>query len=104
MSELFNKRDYKVLEELIANNCVSPMASLNRVQLMNLTELSSSKIRSVIKSFLITGLILEGTKDGQFKTYYISPLGIENFKTAHNLSDEDIQKLLKENENDIEED
>ena len=96
MAELFNKRDYKVLEELIANECVSPVASLNRVQLMNLTGLSSSKIRSVIKYFLITDLILEGTKDGQFKTYYISKAGIENFKRAHNLMDEDIENMMNE--------
>jgi DNA-binding transcriptional regulator GbsR (MarR family) len=98
MSELFNKRDYKVLEELIANNCVSPIASLNRVQLMNLTELSSSKIRSVIKYFLMTGLILEGIKDGQYKTYYVSESGIENFKRTHNLTDKNIQDLINENE------
>ena len=96
MSELFNKRDYRVLEELIANKCVSSVASLNRIQLMNLTELSSSKIRNVIKYFLMTGLILEGTKDGQFKTYYVSQNGIENFKIAHNLKDQDIQNMMNE--------
>lgn len=96
MAELFNKRDYKVLEELIVNECVSPVASLNRVQLMNLTGLSSSKIRSVIKYFLITDLIFEGTRDGQFKTYYISKAGIENFKRAHNLMDEDIENMMNE--------
>lgn len=98
MTQLFNKKDYLILNELIINRCINSICSLTIEQLMNLTGFSATKVRAVVKSFLIVGYISEGSKDGNCKTYYITKQGIEHYKLQHGLTDEDIQKMIEENE------
>ena len=96
MSELlFNKSDYEILSQLINSKCFSPVISLTRKQLMELTGCSMSKIRNANKNFLMTGIIKEGTKDGNNKTYYITEEGIKHYQYVYNLSDDEIKKMIE---------
>lgn len=96
MSQLFNKKDYQILNELIINKCVNSMCSLTIEQLMGLTGFSATKVRTVVKSFLILDYIKEGSKDGNCKTYYITEEGVEHYKVQHGLTDQDIQEMIEE--------
>lgn len=91
---LFNKNDYKILETLIERECNAPAASLTIKQLMSMTGMSLSKIRSVISNFLLIGLVKEGSKDGNNKTYYCSPEGLAHFKLVFGFKDDDINEMV----------
>lgn len=91
--EFFNKTDYKVLECLIAKNCMSPVASLTIKQIIEFTELSQTKIRSVINQFKLMSYIKDGSKEGNNKTYYITNEGVEHFKVAFNFNDDEIEEI-----------
>lgn len=96
---LFNKNDYKVLEELIVRQCNIPVASLTIKQLMEITGMSLSKIRSVKNNFIMIGFIKEGSKDGNKKTYYITDKGIDHYKEVFDFDEEKIDKIIDEFEN-----
>lgn len=90
---LFNKKDYVVLEALIERTCNSPVASLTIKQLMRITRMSLSKIRSVKNDFLLMNFILEGSKDGNNKTFYYTDEGLNHFKKVFNFSDDRIKQM-----------
>ena len=92
---LFNKRDYIVLEILIERNCTTPVASLTIKQLIKLTNMSSSKVRSVKDNFLMMELIAEGSKDDN-KTFYITDKGIEHYKLAFGFDDAKINEIVND--------
>lgn len=91
---LFNKNDYKMLESLIERECNAPAASLTIKQLMRITEMSLSKIRSVKDNFILMNFIAEGSKDGNSKTYYITQQGVEHFKLVFGFDDDKINEMI----------
>lgn len=91
---LFNKNDYKILESLIERQCNAPVASLTIKQLMNITGMSLSKVRSVIGKFLLMNFIKEGSKDGNNKTFFTTDEGIKHFKLAFGFDDKDIEEIV----------
>lgn len=93
---LFNKNDYKMLEGLIERQCDAPAASLTIKQLMKITGMSLSKIRSVKDNFIIIGFIQEGSKDGNSKTYYVTEKGLEHFKRVFRFNDENINEMIED--------
>ena len=93
-TKVFNKNDYLILEELICNECYSSFISLSVNQLINTTKLSHVKIRQSLKNFIGFGFVKEGNKDGNSKTYYITDAGIENYKTALNYDDNDLNEII----------
>lgn len=100
MSEvLFNKNDYKILESLIERHCNAPVASLTIKQLMNITKMSLSKVRSVKDNFLMMKYIQEGSKDGNNKTFYYTDEGLNHYKLAFGFTDEDIEEMIINFEN-----
>lgn len=100
---LFNKNDYRILEALIERQCKAPVASLTIKQLMNITGMSLSKIRSVKDNFLLMNFIQEGSKDGNSKTYYITSKGVDHFKEVFGFDDEDVDVIIENFNNNYEE-
>ncbi|MBZ9693398.1 winged helix-turn-helix domain-containing protein [Clostridium sp. M14] len=77
---MFNKNDYAILSHIYHNNYNSPVNSITTLELIDESELSSSKVRNTINEFIRSGYIIEGLKDGNNKTYYISEDGIKHFE------------------------
>ncbi len=93
---LFNKNDYKILESLIERQCNAPVASLTIKQLINITGMSLSKVRSVIGKFLLMNFIQEGSKDGNNKTYFTTEDGVKHFKLVFGFNDNDIKEIVED--------
>lgn len=91
--EFFNRNDYKVLECLIVRDCNSPVASLTVKQIINLTELSQTKVRTVLNQFGLMKFLQAGSKDGNKNTYYYTNEGLEHFKKAFAFDDKAIEEL-----------
>lgn len=91
---IFNKKDYVILETLIERNCTTPVASLTIKQLMKITDMSLSKVRSVKDNFIMMEFIQEGSKDGNNKTFYVTDKGIEHYKLAFGFDDEKINQII----------
>ena len=97
MSEvIFNKNDYKILESLIERKCNAPASSLTIKQLIKITEMSLSKIRSVIGKFILMNFIKEGSKDGNNKTYFVLEEGITHFKMVFGFTDDIINEMISD--------
>jgi len=97
MSEvIFNKNDYKILESLIERKCTAPASSLTVKQLIKITELSLSKVRSVIGKFILMDFIKEGSKDGNNKTYFALQAGITHFKMVFGFTDDVINEMISD--------
>ncbi|NFT08131.1 winged helix-turn-helix domain-containing protein [Clostridium botulinum] len=77
---MFNKNDYAILSHIYHNNYNSPVNSITTLELIDESELSSSKVRNTINEFIRSGYIIEGLKDGNNKTYYISESGTKHFE------------------------
>lgn len=92
----FNKNDYKILEALIERECNSPVASLTIKQLINITQMSLSKVRSVKDKFILTDYIQEGSKDGNEKTFFYTHEGLIHFKNIFGFADEDIENMVSD--------
>lgn len=93
---LFNKNDYKVLETLIERECTTPVASLTIKQLINITEMSLSKVRSVKDNFIMMRYINEGSKDGNNKTFYVTEEGVKHYKLVFGFDDEKIDEIIND--------
>ena len=78
----FNKNDYLILNTLIKNKCYSPLESLTIKQLSSATTLSIPKIRMVIKTFILMGILHQGAKDGIGNTFFITSKGVEFYNKA----------------------
>lgn len=91
---LFNKNDYLILELLILGECTSAFKSLSTQAIIKDSKFSHVKVRQVIKSFLLSNFIMEGAKEGNNKTYYVTPEGIEHFKKVFNYTDEYINDAI----------
>jgi DNA-binding MarR family transcriptional regulator len=85
---MFNKSDYNILADLVERECFSEIASLSIKQISEHTKLSIPKIRLVIKSFLLMGIIQEGAKDGISKTFYATDKGRKFLNNAIHPSNE----------------
>ena len=95
MSEtIFNKNDYRILESLIERKCNAPAASLTIKQLINLTDMSQSKVRSVKNNFLLMHFIEEGSKDSNNKTFFYTEKGLNHFKSVFAFNDDDIKEMM----------
>lgn len=109
LSALINKTDYIILELMIKNESYSSYVSLSTPYLIKKSKLSHVKVRQVLKNFMLLGLVNEGSKDGNKKTYYISEKGLEHYKDIFGLDDKDIENMINEyiekekNNKDIEE-
>lgn len=79
---IFNKNDYKILSHLLENECFSEIASLSIKQISTFTALSIPKVRLTLKSFLLTGIVNLGAKDGVSNTYYLTEKGIDFINNA----------------------
>lgn len=77
---MFNKNDYAILSHIYHNNFNSPVNSITTLDLIDESGLSSSKVRNTITDFTRSGYIMEGLKDGNNKTYYISVEGTKHFE------------------------
>lgn len=93
-AKVFNKTDYRILEELICNECYSSYISLSVKDLIAKTNLSHVKIRQSLKNFIGFGFVREGNKNRNSKTYYITQEGINNYKEAFNYDDADINTVI----------
>ena len=91
---LFNKNDYKILESLIERQCNAPAASLTIKQLVNITGMSLSKVRSVKDKFLLMNFIQEGSKDSNNKTFFFTEYGLNHFKLVFGFTDDDINEII----------
>lgn len=94
MLNKINKRDYLILEILIERECFTPVASLSISNLINISNMSKSKVRSVKDNFIMLGYIAEGSKDGNNKTFYITSEGMEHFKLMFCFDDEKINEII----------
>lgn len=95
---ILNKNDYKILGLLINEECFSPLKSLTITQLISSTELSRSKVIMTKNNFLLLGFIKEGSKDSNSKTYYITDKGINHFRSALGMSEnEEMEDIDNEN-------
>lgn len=90
----FNKSDYFVLDALLGNECRSPFDSLTVKEIMENTELSHVKVRNALKGFIMAGIVSEGTKDGNSKTFFITSKGIDYYKEVLKCTDENIAELV----------
>lgn len=100
---LFNKNDYKILEALIERQCNTPVASLTIKQLVNITQMSLSKVRSVKDNFILMEFIKEGSKDGNNKTYFITEKGLKHFQSAFGFDNDRIDEIIQDFENNYDE-
>lgn len=81
---LSNLSDLKILIAIIDKN--KPTVGTSEVKgvtiknLIEKTGYSHMKIRSTIKQFLEQGVVAEGLRNGNSKTYYITRLGLELLK------------------------
>jgi len=91
---LINKSDYLILEVLIGNDFNTAFKSCSKEYLSDVTGYSLVKISNTIKMFIINNMIMEGFKDGKRKTYYVTQLGIDNYKSAMGYSDVDLEDLI----------
>jgi DNA-binding transcriptional regulator GbsR (MarR family) len=85
--------DYKILEQLVGYECISIARAFSIKKLSENTKFSEIKIRQTMKLFLMCGLVREGAKDGNRKTYYITNEGYELYKEVMDYNEEDIEKL-----------
>lgn len=84
---MFNKSDYVILTHIYHNNFNSPVNAISTLDLIDESGLSSSKVRNTISEFIRIGYLIEGLKDGNNKTYYISNEGIKHFEDMFGKSD-----------------
>lgn len=84
---VLNKNDYRMLNKLMDSECYSPMESLTLKALSESTNMSISNLRIIKSNFLLMGLIKEGAKDGNSKTYYITEKGENHVKKAFGITD-----------------
>lgn len=90
----FNKSDYYILDVLIGNECYSAFKSLTTQQIIQDTKLSHVKVRRTLKSFIMAGIVNEGTKDGNNKTYFVTENGKEHYMNVFKYNDDDIKDLV----------
>lgn len=96
---IFNKNDYGILELLIVEGCNSPYKSFSTKLIIESSSLSQVKVRQVIKNFCLADFIKEGAKDSNNKTYFYTENGLSHYKQVFGYSDEDIEDLIYENNN-----
>lgn len=90
----FNKNDFAILEILIGNECNTPFKSLTVKYLIEESKFSHIKVRQTMKSFQIYGIVKEGAKDGNNKTYYVTKEGIEYYCKIMNYNEIDLEDLI----------
>lgn len=91
---MFNKTDYAILELLVACECDAPMESMSKKAIIRRSELSHVKVQQVLKAFMLSGFVKEGTKDGNNKTYFYTEEGKEHLMSAFGYLDGDIDDLV----------
>lgn len=96
---VFNKNDYKILEMLILEDCYSAMCSLSKQAIMEGTKYSHVKVQQVLKSFMLSGLVKEGAKDGNRKTYYYTSEGKTHFMEVFNYDIEELEEAVDNHQN-----
>jgi hypothetical protein len=74
---MLSKNDYKILINLYKYGCINELHSISVYKINELTNLSISKIRLTIKSFLNLKYIAEGLINNHSKTYYVTSDGIQ---------------------------
>lgn len=92
----FNKMDYAILEQLVVYECFSLAIAFSIKTLAEKTGFSQVKIRQTIKLFLMFGIVEEGAKDGNKKTYYVTKSGLDLYKRVMDYTDEDIIEMQEQ--------
>lgn len=87
---MFNKNDYAIIAHVYMNGFNSPMNSITILDLIDKSDMSSTKVRGTISSFIKAGYLAEGLKEGNNKTIYLTDLGIEHCKKIYGEIREDV--------------
>lgn len=90
----FNKNDFDILEILIGNECKTPFKSLTIKYLIKESKFSHLKVRQTMKTFQIYGLVKDGAKDGNNKTYYVTQKGIDYYCSIMDYNEIDLEDLV----------
>lgn len=89
------KREINVLVTLKDENCFSKIQSLSINDISEKSDAPKPTVRAYLKTFLLQGLVEEGAKDWNSKTYYITKLGLdvieEYYDTTNVITESDIE-------------